>query len=143
MPSIFSLSLRAEGQWANHPLLAFERYSVGNYTVGRGYDPGAVTRTARSRSGRRFAPTCCKSPRRRLQLFGFYDNVVGVRISIASAPTMDADVASWGGGARAVISPYFLVEATYAKPLDRPFISGPKPPARLLLSLTSVFSPMR
>ena len=48
-----------------------------------------------------------------------------------------------GGGARAVIAPYFLIEATYAKPLDRPFANGPKPPARLLLSLTGLFSPMR
>jgi hemolysin activation/secretion protein len=37
----FSLTTRA--QYAPHPLLAFEEFSTGNYTVGRGYDPGSLT----------------------------------------------------------------------------------------------------
>ncbi|MBW8753112.1 MAG: ShlB/FhaC/HecB family hemolysin secretion/activation protein [Sphingomonadales bacterium] len=37
----FSLAPRA--QYAPHPLLAFEEFSTGNYTTGRGYDPGALT----------------------------------------------------------------------------------------------------
>ncbi len=43
LPSVFSLAVDGEGQWSNHPLLAFEEYSVGNYTIGRGYDPGSIT----------------------------------------------------------------------------------------------------
>jgi hemolysin activation/secretion protein len=31
------------GQVASGPLYAFEQYAAGNYTVGRGYDPGALT----------------------------------------------------------------------------------------------------
>lgn len=38
-----AFSLTARGQYAPHPLLAFEEFSTGNYTVGRGYDPGALT----------------------------------------------------------------------------------------------------
>ena len=37
----FSVTTRA--QYAPHPLLAFEEFSTGNYTVGRGYDPGTLT----------------------------------------------------------------------------------------------------
>jgi hemolysin activation/secretion protein len=37
----FSIAPRA--QYAPHPLLAFEEFSAGNYTVGRGYDAGALT----------------------------------------------------------------------------------------------------
>jgi hemolysin activation/secretion protein len=37
----FVLSPRA--QYAVDPLLAYEQMSAGNYTVGRGYDPGALT----------------------------------------------------------------------------------------------------
>lgn len=37
----FSVAPRA--QYAPHPLLAFEEFSAGNYTVGRGYDPGTLT----------------------------------------------------------------------------------------------------
>ena len=29
-------------QYAWKPLLSFEQFSAGNYTVGRGYDPGAL-----------------------------------------------------------------------------------------------------
>ena len=36
----FSLAPRA--QYAPHALLSYEEYSGGNYTVGRGYDPGAI-----------------------------------------------------------------------------------------------------
>jgi hemolysin activation/secretion protein len=31
------------GQIASAPVYAFEQYAAGNYTVGRGYDPGAIT----------------------------------------------------------------------------------------------------
>jgi hemolysin activation/secretion protein len=37
----FSVAPRA--QYAPNPLLPFEEFSTGNYTVGRGYDPGALT----------------------------------------------------------------------------------------------------
>jgi hemolysin activation/secretion protein len=38
-----TLSLAPRWQYAPHPLLAFEEFSAGNYTVGRGYDPGTLT----------------------------------------------------------------------------------------------------
>ncbi|MBB6124136.1 ShlB/FhaC/HecB family hemolysin secretion/activation protein [Sphingobium subterraneum] len=37
----FALSPR--GQYSHRPLLAFEEMSAGNYTIGRGYDPGTLT----------------------------------------------------------------------------------------------------
>ena len=37
----FVLSPRA--QYSNDPLFAFEEFSGGNYTAGRGYDPGIIT----------------------------------------------------------------------------------------------------
>jgi hemolysin activation/secretion protein len=38
-----TLSLAPRMQYAPDPLLAFEEFSAGNYTAGRGYDPGALT----------------------------------------------------------------------------------------------------
>ena len=35
-----TLALGARAQYAWKPLLSFEEFSAGNYTVGRGYDPG-------------------------------------------------------------------------------------------------------
>ena len=40
-PIAFSLSPRA--QYSDDPLFAFEEFSGGNYTAGRGYDPGIIT----------------------------------------------------------------------------------------------------
>ena len=37
-----TFALGARGQYAWKPLLSFEEFSAGNYTVGRGYDPGAL-----------------------------------------------------------------------------------------------------
>ena len=103
---------------------------------------GSRHRGSRDRDPAGIRADVLQKPKTRLQLFGFYDNAWVWNLDRFSTDH-GRSVASWGGGARAVIAPYFLVEATYAKPVDRPFINGPKPPARLLLSLTSVFSPMR
>ena len=142
LPSIFSVALDAEAQWANNPLLAFEEYSVGNYTIGRGYDPGAVTADRAIALRPEIRAQVLQKPRASVQLFGFYDNVWLWNLDRFSTEH-GRSVASVGGGARAVIAPYFLIEATYAQPLDRPFPNVPKPPARFLLSLTGLFSPVR
>lgn len=142
LPSVFSFALDGEAQWANHPLLNFEQYSVGNYTIGRGYDPGAVTADRAIALRPEVRAQVLQKPRASVQLFGFYDNVWVWNLDRFSTDH-GRRVASVGGGARAVIAPYFLIEASYAKPLDRPFIGGPKPPARFLLSLTGLFSPVR
>ena len=39
----FIVSLSPRAQASSNGLFAFERYSTGNYTVGRGFDPGAVS----------------------------------------------------------------------------------------------------
>lgn len=142
LPSVFSLAVDGEGQWSNHPLLAFEEYSVGNYTIGRGYDPGSITADRAIAIRPEIRAQVLQTRRTTLQLFGFYDNAWLWNLDRFSTDH-GRRIASWGGGLRAVISPYFLVEATYAKPVDRLFPNGPKPPARLLLSLTTLFSPVR
>ena len=55
----FAFSLN--GQYSAHPLFSFEEFSAGNYTAGRGYDPGAllgdsgVGLQAELRFGRKYA----------------------------------------------------------------------------------------
>lgn len=38
-----TIAVQPRAQWASGPLFGFERFSLGNYTVGRGYDPGVLT----------------------------------------------------------------------------------------------------
>jgi hemolysin activation/secretion protein len=140
LPSVFSLAIDAEGQWANHPLLNFEEYSVGNYTIGRGYDPGAITADRAIAIRPELRARVVDRPRFKLELFGFHDSIWLWNLDSFSTEH-GRHLGSWGAGARAAIAPYFLAEATYAKPVDRPFINGRKPPARLLVSMTALFSP--
>lgn len=139
---IFSLALDAEGQWSDNPLLNFEEYSVGNYTIGRGYDPGAVTADRAIAVRPEVRARVLQSRRGRVDLFGFYDNVWLWNLDRQSSED-GRRIASWGGGVRALLEPYFIAEATYARPEHRPQLLGPKPPERLLLSLTTLFSPVR
>jgi hemolysin activation/secretion protein len=39
----FTLSMQPRAQLASGAVFGFERFALGNYTVGRGYDPGALT----------------------------------------------------------------------------------------------------
>lgn len=142
LPSVFSIAADAEAQWSNHPLLAFEQYSVGNYTIGRGYDPGSITADRAIAIRPELRAQVLQTRRTTLQLFGFYDNIWLWNLDRFSTDH-GRHVASVGAGARAAIAPNFLIEATYAKPLDRLSFNGPKPPARFLISLTTLFSPVR
>ena len=38
----WTFSLEAEAQWSDDPLPAFEEFAAGTYSIGRGYNPGAV-----------------------------------------------------------------------------------------------------
>jgi hemolysin activation/secretion protein len=39
---VLTLAVLPRAQWSGEQLLSFEQYSLGNYTVGRGFDPGVV-----------------------------------------------------------------------------------------------------
>lgn len=136
---IFSLAATARAQWTDDPLLNYEEFSLGNLTIGRGYDPGAnsgdraVGMRAEARAtipvGNDFG----------VQAFGFYDKVYLTNLDPGDTE-VDRDLASYGGGVRVTLPSRALVEVTYAKPEDRALSNdaGP-PPARVLVSLTLQF----
>lgn len=129
-------SFRLLGQYADDPLLNYEEFSLGNLTVGRGYDPG-------SNSGDRAVgirnEVIGKLPLTDLvvtQLFGFYDIVVLDNIDPGATET-NRRLRSFGGGARLTLPGLALLEVTYAHPQDKALIIDERrPPDRLLLSLT-------
>lgn len=139
---IFSLAARGEAQWANNPLLNFEEYSLGNLTIGRGYDPGAnsADRAVALRAEAR--AKIYDSPAARVELFGFYDSVWIWNLDLNSTEN-DRRLASWGGGLRALIAPYAYLEAMYAHPEDLALLipNARRSTDRVLLSLTVQFTP--
>ena len=138
---IFSLSGALRGQWANHPLLNLEQYSIGNLTIGRGYDPG-------SNAGDRLIGTRLE-PRARLPLklpvvvsvLGFFDSVwlwnLGQNVTEARR-----NLTSYGGGLDVQLPGQLTLSMLYAQPRDKALSFDKRPPSgRLLMSLTAKFSP--
>jgi hemolysin activation/secretion protein len=145
-----TLSFAPRAQYAPHPLLAFEEFSAGNYTVGRGYDPGTLTGDSgigvqtELRVG-------SLVPRRidgwALQPFAFFDAArVWNQDNRSLYPVDPQSLYSAGGGLRARWGDHARIDAFAAAPLkgvayfaDPVFQTGQrrvKGDVRFLVSLT-------
>jgi hemolysin activation/secretion protein len=140
---IFELAASVRGQWTNQPLLNYDEFSIGNLTVGRGYDPGANTGDkaySTSFEARANLPTGAKLG---TQVYGFYD---GIRLWNLDTGTAEADrkLESIGGGVRFTLPGRARLDLTYAHPLDPPLLTGATakvPKDRFLISLTAQLLP--
>ncbi len=129
-----ALSVRYQAQYTDKPLLSYEEQAVGDLTIGRGYDPAAVSgdRAAGAELKLQAGPV----PVVRgfaLAPYAFYD---AARLWNLDRGSENRTIRSCGGGAE-LRTPYGVrVDLAYAKPLDRPYSSAlTKPPARVLLQV--------
>jgi hemolysin activation/secretion protein len=135
-----SAVLAPRAQYAFDPVLAYEEFTVGNYTIGRGYDPGTLT--GDSGLGAKFE---LRGPRFNLsekaslvaQPFVFTDwakiwekNDLG-----------NADVVSVGGGFRGTLSDRVYFDAAVAVPLHDAPLTGRKGDVRFLFTLSTRLLP--
>ncbi len=141
IPNIaFSLAPRA--QYSDDPLFAYEEFSAGNYTAGRGYDPGALTgdsgfgfqseiRIGGANPGAidEFA----------FQPFAFFDAawVWNNRDAMSASQSLY----SAGGGVRAAYGDRFRLDLALAVPLKRAGVQTERGDARLLISFTTRLVP--
>ena len=139
---LFTLSAAPRAQWASDPLLAYEEFSGGNFTVGRGFDPGtiigdsgvAVALEARYGS---FVPANTKSLA--FQPFVFFD-AAWVWNEDTTFDGLDPQkLFSAGGGLRAAYGDLARLDVTVAVPLNRGGFLAERPDPRLLVSLTTQF----
>ena len=140
---IFELGVKANGQWANRALLNYDEFSIGNFTIGRGYDPGA--NSGDRAVGFAFEPRVNFPVNENAsgQIYGFYD---GVRLWNLDKSTTEKNryLASVGGGVRVDVWRSFVLDVTYAHPLDPPLLTGATiaPPGdRVMFSLTAKLVP--
>ena len=133
-----TVAVGGRAQYAWKPLLSFEEFSVGNYTVGRGYDPGTLLgdRGFGTQTELRFGsrtPSSQKSAA--VEAYGFWDHAAVKNLDkVVLAGTRHVD--SVGGGAR-VNFDRFALDASLAFPLTRVGPDDVKQPARLLISLST------
>jgi hemolysin activation/secretion protein len=140
-----TFALGAVGQRSGRPLFAFEEFSAGNYTVGRGYDPGTLLGDsglgfqAELRVGRAW-------PRRQdriaIQGYGFFD-AAWVWNEDSLAPASRDRLTSVGGGVRAAWGDRARLDVALAVPLDRAALQAERPDPRLLVSFTTRLWPWR
>jgi hemolysin activation/secretion protein len=140
-----TLALGARGQYAWKPLLSFEEFSAGNYTVGRGYDPGALIgdmgfgTQAEVRYGSRI-PLSAKRPA--IEGYAFWDHAL-VRNRDKLFPLVGREhLNSVGAGAR-VNWNRFILDAGVAVPLTHLGPLNKRPDPRVLISLTTRLWPWR
>jgi hemolysin activation/secretion protein len=134
-----TFALGGQAQYAGKPLLSFEEFSAGNYTVGRGYDPGALIgdrgwgTQAEIRFGSR-NPSSAKRPG--IEGYAFWDHVRIDNLDHLTVFEGREYVNSIGGGARIGFD-RFAIDAALALPLTRIGFDNRRPPTRFLISLTS------
>jgi hemolysin activation/secretion protein len=105
-------------QYAFDPLLSFEEFTGGNYTVGRGYDPGAIlgdhgVGVSAELRGPRYK--VFEDRELRVQPYAFGD----AAWTWNKGTDPDDRLFSAGGGLRAELGDRFRLDATLAVPLER------------------------
>ncbi|WP_067676739.1 ShlB/FhaC/HecB family hemolysin secretion/activation protein [Tsuneonella dongtanensis] len=139
LAQFFGVRARGEGQWTDKPLLNYDEFSIGNLTIGRGYDPGANSGDRAIGGAFEVTADPVQRPGLRAQLFGFYD-VVKIENLDLGTPERSRTLESVGGGLRLFFGEGLRAEVAYAKPLDRAlFNDTEKPPERVLFSITTKF----
>jgi hemolysin activation/secretion protein len=142
---LLTVAARLRGQYSAHPLLSFEEFSAGNYTIGRGYDPGALLGDSGLgiQAELRFGSLVGSGQERlRIEPYAFVDQAwTWNRDRIFVIP--DAELTSVGGGLRAAFSGRFLLDAVLAVPLDRTPLQTRRGDTRFLVSLTTRLWPWR
>ncbi len=136
----FAFSINPRAQYAFNKVLGYEAFAPGNYTIGRGYDPGVILgdsgigvatelRGPRLPIGRGGGPL--------VQPFAFADAAWAWDRGAGKAQRLS----SVGGGLRVELGSRFRLDTTLAVPLDRAGLTGRKPAPRLLVTLTTRLLP--
>lgn len=139
---MFALSAAPRAQWASDPLLSYEEFSGGNFTVGRGYDPGTIIGdkgvgvALEARYGS-LVPANIKAFA--VQPFVFFDAAWVWNKDAAFAGLNPQKLYSAGGGVRLAYGDKARLDVTVAAPLNRPDLLARRPDPRLLVTLTTQF----
>lgn len=135
----FTLALSTRAQYAWQSLMSFEQFAAGNYTVGRGYDPGSIIgdrgfgTQLEMRFGSRVAVSAKKPA---TEYYVFWDEAHVSNHDRISSTGGAEHLHSVGTGLR-VSWQRFQLDTSLAVPLSRVGFNNQRPGVRLLVSLTT------
>lgn len=138
--------LRADGQFTDDPLPAFEEFAAGNYSIGRGYDPGIVIGDSgvglslEMRYGT-LAPKTADSFA--LQPYVFTDAAWAWNEDPSRRPLNPDKLWSAGAGVRAAWGARMQADLSLAIPLETTDFQGSRGDVRVLFSITTRLLPWR
>lgn len=138
MPKL-TLAVGARAQYASKALLSFEEFSAGNYTAGRGYDPGALLgdRGFGSQTEIRYGSRIPESARKpAVETYAFWDYAAVHNLDRLVVVEGSHHLNSIGAGAR-INFDRFALDAALAWPLTHVGVEDVKPDPRFLVSLTT------
>lgn len=136
-------SIAPRVQYAFNPLLSFEEYSAGTYTIGRGYDPGTIIGdsgagfTGELRLNRLVPFTSVNLV---LQPFVFVDSAWVWNRHVAGDPQ---SLTSLGAGVRTSFASRVRLDLTVAVPTKRAGLQTERGDTRILMSLTTRLFPWK
>lgn len=143
---VVTIALDIDGQFTRDPLPAFEEFSGGNYSIGRGYDPGSVTgdNGVGTRLELRYGSLIPDSlDSFALQPYVFGDRVI-VRDRDPSQRRFNPDgLFSIGAGMRFTQGRGLQGDLSIAVPLKRTDAQATRGDVRVLFSLTGRLLPWR
>lgn len=133
--------VHVQAQYSDNPLMPYEQISLGDLSVGRGYDPAVVLGDSGAGAAfdLRYAPIQV-GPRILASPYAFFD-VGSVRNNDAgrSGLTPSRTLRSFGAGVTLRLANRANLEITYAQPIDAIVAGGTRPSPRLLINLTASF----
>lgn len=142
LDSVVSVSSSLRAQLASEALLSFEEFSVGSFTVGRGYDPGANAGDSALAVRNELRINAMRTQRVAAEAYVFYDHAWLWNLDRLDRSEEERVLRSGGIGARVSLPPRLLLDVTFARPFNKA-LSGDsgRPSDRLLVSLTAQFAP--
>ena len=128
-------NLAAHIQEAGQRLVAYETFGLGDATVGRGYDPSALSGDHGASISAKLRQTLPPPVRAfsGLSLLAFYE---AGRVSTLHMASSTRSLSSTGFGLEIPVGPRLTLSATLAHPLERLSLGARMPRDRLLVSLT-------
>jgi len=140
---LLKFSLRPRAQYSPDPLLSYEQVSGGNYTSGRGFDPGAFIGDSGVGAQVEIAYgslVASGSAQVALQPFVFFDTMA---VDINNLPSGFDTISSVGGGLRAALGNRAMLDIFGAVPLKKAPFETARGDVRLLINLSVQLAPWK